>query len=547
MTDRSSTNTGKFDPITLEVLWTRLISVVDEAAAALVRTSFSTVVRESHDFSCVITDASGRSLVQATDSIPSFIGTLPRTIQHFLNEIPADKLEPGDILATNDIWQGTGHLPDISVGKPIFVDGKLVGFAGSTAHAPDIGGKIRSPEPREVFEEGLQIPIMKIIRAGEPDEGFFNILRKNVRAPDEVVGDLWAQITALELMEDRVGTLMRDYKITDLADLATEIQARTEQAMRTAIRDLPDGTYTNAVKTDGLGVPLELKVKLTIDGDEVHADYEGSSPQVDRAINCAYCYTYAMTAYAVKCAAAPDLPNNDGAIAPIKVDVPEGTIINPRWPASGGSRALTGHFVPTLVYGALAQVVPERITAGTGSPLWSITQSGVRDDGSSFASLFFFNGGMGATDLKDGEHCLSWPSNISSTPTEVIEQLAPMRIHRRVFRPDSGGAGRHRGGLGQEVVIENLSKTPTAVSFLAERTKEPAPGIVGGADGATGELLIDGEAVDPKRQYVIETGTMITLRTPGGGGYGDPAERDAALSEKDVVQGLIGPAQDAAE
>ena len=222
-----------FDSATLEVLWTRLVSIVDEAAAALVRTSFSTVVRDSHDFSCVITDAAGRSLVQATDSIPSFIGTLPRTIRHFLEEFPAGTLQPGDVLITNDIWMGTGHLPDISVGKPLFYNDKIVGFAGSTAHAPDIGGKIRSPEPREVFEEGFQIPIMKVIRAGQPDETFFNLLRKNVRAPDEVVGDLWAQITALDLMDNRIDTFMREYRLDTLEDLATEIQSRSERAMRT--------------------------------------------------------------------------------------------------------------------------------------------------------------------------------------------------------------------------------------------------------------------------------------------------------------------------
>ncbi len=539
MKNADKTNTA-FDAVTLEVLWTRLISVVDEAAAALLRTSFSTVVRESHDFSCVITDASGRSLAQATDSIPSFIGTLPRTIQHFLDEIPAEDLEPGDIIATNDIWQGTGHLPDISVGKPLFIDGRLVGFAGSTAHAPDIGGRIRSPEAREVFEEGLQIPIMKIIRAGEPDEGFFKMLRKNVRAPDEVVGDLWAQITALELMEERVTTLMREYKLASLSDLAGEIQSRSERAMRAAIRDLPDGTYTGALKTDGLAVPLDLKVAITIDGDEVTADYTGSSAQVDRAINCAFCYTYAMTAYAVKCAAAPNLPNNDGSIAPIKVVAPEGTIINPQFPASGGSRALTGHYIPTLVFDALSKVVPEKVTAGASGPLWSITQAGVAASGATYANLFFFNGGMGATNRKDGEHCMSWPSNISSTPTEVIEQLAPLRIHHRRLRAGSAGQGRHRGGLGQEIKVENLSPTPTAMTFLAERTRTPAPGLQGGEPGEVGEVRLNGEWIDPKQQYVVQPGDIVIMRTPGGGGYGPAGERDEAAIETDARRGLIG-------
>lgn len=532
-------STQTFDSATLEVLWTRLVSIVDEAAAALVRTSFSTVVRDSHDFSCVITDAAGRSLVQATDSIPSFIGTLPRTIRIFLEEYPAETLQPGDVLITNDIWMGTGHLPDISVGKPLFHNGNLIGFAGSTAHAPDIGGKIRSPEPREVFEEGFQIPIMKVIRAGEPDETFFRLLRKNVRTPDEVVGDLWAQITALDLMDQRIDGFMTEYGLDTLEDLATEIQTRSERAMRAAIRELPDGTYVNTISTDGLTEPLDLKVTLTIDGDEVLADFAGSAPQVDKAINCAMCYTYAMTAYAVKCAAAPHLPNNDGSIRPIRAVAPEGCILNPQFPASGGSRALIGHFVPSLIFGALAQIVPERIMAGAGSPLWCINQSGVTESGSPFAKLFFFNGGMGATDQSDGQSTLSWPSNISTTPIEVIEQLAPLRVHRRTLRAGSGGDGQYRGGLGQEVLFESTSKTPTAVAFLAERTRVAAPGIAGGADGAKGELRINDEIADPKKQHIVHTGDTILLRTPGGGGYGTIDKRDSAAVERDRIEGKI--------
>ena len=529
-----------FDPITLEVLWTRLISTVDEAAAALVRTSFSTVVRDSHDFSCVITDAQGRSLVQATDSIPSFIATLPATIKHFLDVFPAEELQPGDVLITNDIWMGTGHLPDISVGKPIFHNGKLVGFAGSTAHAPDIGGKIRSPEPREVFEEGFQIPIMKLMRAGEADETFFRLLRQNVRAPDEVVGDLYAQLTALDLMERRVGDVMEQYNLDDLTSLATEIQERSERAMRAAISELPDGTYTNEMPTDGLDIPVNLKVAITIDGDEVRADYTGSSPQVGKAINCAMCYTYAMTAYAVKCAAAPDLPNNEGSVAPISAFAPERTILNPMFPASGGSRALIGHFLPALIFGALAQVVPDRIMAGTGSPLWCINLAGVKPDGKPFANLFFFNGGMGATHRSDGQNCMSWPSNISSTPTEVIELLSPMRIHRRGYRPGSGGTGRFRGGLGQEVEFEFLNEAPAALAMLAERTKHAAPGIAGGEEGDLGKLEINGEAVDPKAQHIVQKGDRLILATPGGGGFGAAADRDAADAGRDTSLGYTG-------
>ena len=538
--DASNSPIMPFDPITLEVLWTRLVSTVDEAAAALVRTSFSTVVRDSHDFSCVITDASGRSLVQATDSIPSFIATLPATIKHFLDVYPAEELKPGDVLITNDIWMGTGHLPDISVGKPIFHNGKLVGFAGSTAHAPDIGGKIRSPEPREVFEEGFQIPIMKLMKAGEVDETFIRLLRQNVRAPDEVVGDLYAQLTALDLMERRVGDVMTQYDLEDLASLASEIQNRSERAMRAAIRELPDGTYTNEMPTDGLDVPVTLKVAVTIDGEEVRADYTGSSPQVGKAINCAMCYTYAMTVYEIKCAAAPDLPNNEGSVAPISAFAPERTIVNPLFPASGGSRALIGHFLPALIFGALSKVVPDRIMAGTGSPLWCVNLAGVKSNGKPFANLFFFNGGMGATHRTDGQNCLSWPSNISSTPTEVIEQLSPMRIHRRAFRTNSGGEGRYRGGLGQEVEFEFLNESPAALAMLAERTKTSAPGIGGGEKGALGKLEINGVNVDPKAQHIVQKGDRLVLATPGGGGYGKRSDRDVGDMERDKILGYAG-------
>jgi N-methylhydantoinase B len=241
-----------FDAVELELLWRRLISLVDEAAAALVRTSFSTLVRESYDFSCVVTDAAGQSLVQATESIPSFIGTLPETVKHFLRFFPPETLKPGDVLITNDLWLGTGHLPDITVAKPIFRNGKLVAFSASTAHAPDIGGKIRSPEPREVFEEGLQIPPLKLMRAGEVDETLVAILRKNVRTPEQTMGDLWAQVVALDLMEERLHILMEQAKLDDLKKLAAEIHTRCETAMRAAIAALPDGTYTSELQTDGL-------------------------------------------------------------------------------------------------------------------------------------------------------------------------------------------------------------------------------------------------------------------------------------------------------
>jgi N-methylhydantoinase B len=530
----------QFDAVELELLWRRLISLVDEAAAALVRTSFSTLVRESYDFSCIVTDAAGQSLVQATESIPSFIGTLPETVKHFLRFFPPETLKPGDVLITNDIWLGTGHLPDITVAKPIFRHGKLVAFSASTAHAPDIGGKIRSPEPREVFEEGLQIPPLKLMRAGEADETLVAILRKNVRTPEQTMGDLWAQVVALDLMEERLHILMEQAGLDDLASLAAEIHARCEAAMRSAIAALPDGTYKSELQTDGLmDKPVTLKLSLTIEGDRIIADYTGTDAQVDRAINCALCYTYAMTMYGVKVCTSPNLPNNEGAWRPISMIAPDGCIVNPVFPASGGSRMLIGHYLPILVFGCLGQIVPERVMAACGSPMWGMNQSGVNAHGKPYANMFFYNGGMGANMRGDGISCLSWPSNVSSTAIEITEHIAPLRVHYKRLRPDSGGPGRHRGGLGQEVALESRSETPIAVSFLAERTIFPAFGVEGGKAGAPGVLRINGDKVDPKKQYVLSRGDTVILATPGGGGHGDPDQRNKVARERDIQAGYV--------
>jgi N-methylhydantoinase B len=513
--------TRRFDAIELELFWRRLISIVDEAAAALVRTSFSTLVRESYDFSCVITDAAGQSLVQATESIPSFIGTLPSTVKHFLRLFPPEHLMPGDVLITNDLWLGTGHLNDITVAKPIFCGGRLVAMSAATAHAPDIGGKIRSPEPREVFEEGLQIPPWKLMRAGHVDATLVALLRQNVRTPDQTVGDLWAQVVALELMESRLFAMMAEAGLHDLTALAAEIQGRCEAAMRGAISALPDGTYCSDLETDGLNDHrIKLRMSLRVHGDSITVDYTGTDPQVDRAINCALCYTYAMTMYGIKVCISPTLPNNEGGWRPISLITPPGSIVNPLFPASGGSRMLIGHYLPMLVFGCLGQVVPERVIAACGSPMWGMNQSGIRLDGQPYANMFFFNGGMGASRERDGQNCLSWPSNVSSTSIEISEHIAPLRFHHKRLRPDSGGVGRHRGGLGQEILMESRSNSPIAVSFLAERTVVPAFGIEGGGAGAVGELRINGAWVDPKRQYLLHNGDQVLLRTPGGGGHG---------------------------
>jgi N-methylhydantoinase B len=532
---------ARLDAVTLEVLWTRIISVVDEAAKAIVRTSFSTLSNEANDFACMLTDARGYALAQNSGSIPSFIGTLPATVRHFLREVGAERMQPGDVLITNDAWMGTGHMSDVSVLKPIFHDERLVAFSATTSHMPDIGGRIRAIEAREIFEEGLHIPLTWLVRAGRTDDTLVQLVRANVRTPDQTLGDIWAQVSANELMERRVRSLMADYGLATLTELGDELFARSERAMRAAIQAVPDGTYRYGFRTDGTGAPFEFAIALSVAGDEIVADFTGTSPQQPRAINCVLAYTYAMTAYALRCALLPGLPNNEGMYRPIRVTAPDGSLLNPRFPAAVVSRATTGHYVPMLVLGALHQVIPERVMAGAGSPLWALSGSSTREeDGKPYTAVLFFNGGMGATPIKDGENVLSWPSNISSTPVEVAERNSPLFFHYKRMRPDSGGRGRFRGGLGQDVLIESRSSQPIVLSVMAERTTFPAPGLAGGGAGGRGDVRINGRRVDSRTQHVLERGDRVLISTPGGGGYGPERSRDRALGARDRALAYVG-------
>ena len=526
----------RFDAVTLEVLWRRLVSAVDEASAALVRSAFSTVLRESDDFSCVITDERGRSIAQATKSIPAFIGALPATVKHFLRHYGEEGLAPGDVLITNDPWMGTGHLFDVTVAKPIFASGRLIGFSASTAHASDIGGSLDAHSVKDVFEEGLQIPIMKLFRRGAVDESVMALIRANVRVPDQVIGDLLAQVNALNVMEARVLGLLGEFSLDRLTGLADEICSRSERAMREGIRALPDGTYRYAFDTDGSTEPVHVEVAVKVDGDRVNIDFAGSSPQVRAPINVPYPYTYAFTAYAIRCVIGSAVPNNDGSFAPITVQAPPGSILNNVFPSSGGQRVCTGHYLPVGVFCALAKAIPERVAAGAGSPLWSFVLSGVRE-GRPFATKVFMNGGMGATAQHDGANVLSWPSNVSATPVEMVEQLSPMRFSFKRIRTDSGGAGQFRGGNGQEMQIESVSEQPVYVTFNADRTRHPAPGIAGAAPGACGEILLHGEKKDSRAHLRLHKGDKLLIRTPAGGGFGRPEARDPALIERDRREG----------
>jgi N-methylhydantoinase B len=526
------------DPVSLKILWDRLLAITDEAAATLTRTSFSTLVRESNDFACVLLDREGNSLAQNQVSIPSFIGTLPITVRHFLRRFPPETLIPGDVLVTNDPWLATGHLPDVSVMLPIFRYGRLIALAASVAHVPDIGGRIRSADAREIYEEGLRIPMTKLFSGGERNELLFEIVRNNVRVPDQVVGDILAQVAANELAAKRLVSLMNEQGLDDLTDLAWTIQRQSEQAMRRAIRALPDGDYRSEATPDGFDERLRIAMQLRVAGDEIVVDYAGSSPQIAHALNTVANYTFAYTAYAIKCVVSPGIPNNEGSFRPIRVVAPEGSLLNPRYPAAVGGRALIGHFLPAAVFSALAPVIPDAVQAPSGSPLWCLTVAG-QHRGTRFAGAYFLNGGQGASARQDGISALSFPSNVANTPIEVMEAQAPLVIEQKALRPDSGGPGRQRGGLGQTLGVRFTGDEPTTVALLADRLHSPAAGLLGGGDGAAGSVLLNGQPINPKRMLLVQPGDRLALNTPGGGGYGPVAERDADARAEDRRAGLV--------
>ena len=522
---QEATQDGAFDAVRTEVLWRRLIGVVDEASAALVRSAFSTVVRESDDFS-VRDHRCRRHAAGAGPQVDPELHRQPAAHGRSTSAPSSRRRHRRRRHPDHQrSWLGTGHLPDITLAMPVFHDGRLVAFAASTAHAPDIGGAAaRSPSPT-CYEEGFQIPPLKLARRGELDRAIMALLAKNVRAPEEVLGDLHGQMAALHLVRRRVATLLADWRLPNLDAFAEASCARTDRAVRDALARLPHGSWEAEEETDGMdGVPIRLKARVTLAPDGVTVDYAGSSGQIPAALNVAWCYTFAFTAYALKCVLDPESPNNAGSQRAIRVIAPEGSILNHAWPFSGGNRALVGHYLPALVLRALAQAVPEKVIAATGSPIWSFLLRGQRADGTRFALKTFFNGGMGAGAHGDGESALSWPSNVSSTPVEVIEQHAPIRVLHRRIRRGSGGAGAHRGGDGLEQDHLLLEGGPYSIGFNAERTRAPARGVLGGQQGACGAVRINGTEVDIKNSpFALRSGDVVGIATPGGGGYGEVA------------------------
>jgi len=527
------------DPVTLEVIWSRFMSVANEQQDALIRTAFSTIVRESQDLACGLFDTRGRMIAQSLSGTPGHINAMATSMKHFLAAFPPERLAPGDVLITNDPWQTAGQINDITITTPIFRKSKLIALFANTCHSADIGGRILSAEAREVFEEGLRIPIMKLFEAGEPNRVLMQIVRANVRQPDEVIGDFYAQTACNETGGRALLEMMDEFELDSIDSIADEIIQRSEAAVRAEIRKLPNGEWTNETWSDGFEEPIVVRCTVRIADEDIFIDFSGSSPQSTRGINVVLNYTHAYASFAIKAAVCPDVPHNDGSFRPVHVSAPAGSILNALDPAPVASRQVIGHFIPSAIFAALSGAMPDRLMAPGADPIWLSVWRGQNPP---FTLTVFQVGGTGARPAKDGLSAVGFPSGVAGVPAEVIESLSPVIMKRRELRSNSGGPGEWRGGLGQLTEFARRGAGRWSVSSIADRTVYAAPGLRGGQSGATGEVTLDdGTRLNAKALQDLKERDVVHVNLPGGGGYGDPFARDPEKVRWDVVEGYVTP------
>jgi N-methylhydantoinase B len=536
----------KFDPITLEILWRRLISIVDEADAAVARTAFSSLIRDAHDYTCCLFDVQGRELAQATFTTPGQLGGMTQGVKKICRMFPAETYKDGDVLITNDPWLLSGHLPDINVVTPVFYKDRVIAFASCIFHHRDIGGKM-GIENREVYEEGLFLPLLKLYDAGVLNEAIFEIIKANVRLPETTIGDIRSQVAANHVLCQKLVEMMEETGLESLVDLADEIIKTSEKAMREGINEIPDGVYSyeSEIEQPADQGPLKVKVKIEVTGSDIIIDFDGTSLQVDRGINCVLNFTYAYVFFAIKSAFSPEIPNNEGCTIPIEVRAPEGSILNCKFPVSVTGRTSIGHLLTEIIFHALADAVPDKILAeGGASPAWWKVISGWEKDGKKFSETLLISGGMGASGSYDGRSCAPFPANCSNEPVEIMESEAPLLLRKKELIADSGGPGKFRGGLGQELIFylpeEDYGPMPqVCVTLIAGRFKRPAHGIHGGGKGSKGAFLVNDEPQDWGGQVYTNPGDSMRFLHAGGAGYGDPFERPPDLVENDVRNGYV--------
>ncbi len=537
--------------IHMQIMWSRLIAVVEEQAQTLVRTAFSTPVREAGDLSAGVFDRDGNMLAQAVTGTPGHVNSMAAAVKHFLDAFPLKTMKPGDHYITNDPWLTCGHLHDLTVVSPTFLNGEPVGMFASTVHVVDIGGLGMGPDGRQVFEEGLAIPLMALAREGRMNEDLMGIIRANVREPLQVEGDVYALAACNDEGSRRLVEMMEEFGIANLDRLGEHIMETSRAATIEAIRKLTPGKYKNEVRMDGYDRPLLLAGEMTIGDDGIHVDYTGTSPASAFGINVVLNYTLAYTAFGVKCLVAPEVPNNAGSLAPITVSAPDGCLLNVKRPRAVAARHTVGHMLPDVVFGCLHQVMEGGVPAEGASSLWNPQIYGGADvadelggegheDVPPFSTVIFHCGGTGARPGKDGLDVTAFPSGVRTIPVEATESVAPVIFRRREFREGSGGVGRYRGGLGQVIELGGADDMPVAMLCNFERINNPARGRDGGGLGAPGGVsLVSGKAIRSKGRQTISGGDFIRLELPGGGGFGDPATRDPDQVALDVADGLI--------
>ncbi len=539
----------QFDPLTLEILWQRLITVVDEMATILVRTSFSTVVGAANDFGCEIMDTNANSLAHATRSMPVFNRTLPNVTKAVVAKFGRENIRPSDVFIANDPWLNAGHHPDVAIMTPFFREDRLMGFAANIAHLADLGGTLDSNRAREAYEEGLLIPMARLYDQGRLNEVIIDFIAGNVRVPEMVIGDIYAQVTSNQAGTEKVLALMDEYELDDLQPLAAEIQARSETAMRQAITDVPDGIYESQVFFDEFDGELHIKCKITIEDDRLAINFSGSSPQQPQGgINCTFTYAKAHASYGLKCILLPDVPSNSGCYRPITIEAPEGSILNARYPASVRMRTKTGWYVHHALFAALQDILPEQVMGAPGVIGGLNVFATDPETGKTHHSWFFNGGGMGAGANVDGNATTIYPSSASNVPIELFEVAVPILVEAKEWLPDSGGPGRQRGGLGLQMSFRALQDhpiVPTASTWLHGQNIPPF-GLQGGGPANAAHVYLNGRELS-REEVITQTGAMpltspdllVSFDTTGGGGFGSPLDRPAEKVWADVRDELV--------
>ena len=547
-------NRGTLDPIRAQILWNRLLAVVEEQAQTLVRTAFSTTVREAGDLSAGVFDRRGRMLAQAVTGTPGHVNAMAASVGFFLQKHPVDSLRDGDVLVTNDPWHGTGHLNDFTVVTPVFKpDGgwhRCVALFAATSHIADVGGLGFGPDGRQVFEEGLNIPIGYLFRAGAPNQVLLDILQANVRDPRAALGDLHSLAACNRAGAVSLLASLKEFALDGLDDIGETIIGHSRDAMLAEIRKLPAGTWRNAMRIDGYDDPVDLVCALTISADGIEVDFTGTSPVCAHGVNVPLTYTQAYASFGVRCVVGNDVPNNGGSLGVVRVSAPQGCILNAPRPAAVSARHAVGQMLPDVVLGCLEQPLGGKVPAEGASCLFGPVFLGGRGmipgaRGESFVTNAFYAGGSGARPGKDGLDCTAFPSGVRSTPVEISEHAAPLVIWRKEYRPGSGGAGEFRGGVGQIMEFGHLEEEAFAVSKMFDRLRHPPRGRRGGGPGMAARVYLAdaqgtrGADLRGMGREIVPAGQRMVLETAGGGGRGEPANRDPAAMARDLLNALV--------